>query len=206
MSGFVFDAVRFLTLSLFAASWPSPTVLGADSSSPEISFALRKLSEANVEGPDVERTYFTIGAARVFIGIPKGCEARLEDGSLVLLMKNPNLDGEVRVSRSPFATDVDMVSNALTYRDADPNRAPKGATDPLPESPALNPYPYNGWKSIGFATNYSLYGKSMRRTVAYLNLDAGAQIVVTTVAAKDISEKVEKVARQFIASWWVKAE
>jgi hypothetical protein len=177
----------------------------ADQAQPgEISFALHTLKETNVEGPDVERTYFTIGKKRIVIGQPKGCRFKNENGNLVLVLSDAGLDGEIQVSRSAFTPELDFVASALQYRDAVAKSVPKGASEIVTAPPILNFYPYNGWKSIGIKSTYSLIGRPMTRTVGYVNLEVGAQVTVTTLAASKDAEKVEKLAQQFMSSWWVK--
>jgi hypothetical protein len=82
---------------------------------------------------------------------------------------------------------------------------PGGATNIQVAQPVMNPYPFNGWKSLGFTWTYGLYGRPMVRTVSYLNLDGGVQVIITTVASQKSAEKIDKMAKQFIASWWVMA-
>ena len=83
---------------------------------------------------------------------------------------------------------------------------PQGAIHVEVQQPVLNPYPFNGWKSIGFTWTYSRYGQQMVRTVSYINLEIGTQIVVTTLAGINRAEKVDKIARQFMSSWWVMSD
>jgi hypothetical protein len=199
LSRYALVATAVATLGLLSG----PT--NADQAQPgEISFALHTLKETNVEGPDVERTYFTIGSKRIVIGQPKGCRFKNENGNLVLVLSDAGLDGEIQVSRSAFTPELEFVANALQYRDAVAKSIPKGASEIVTHPPSLNFYPYNGWKSIGIKSTYSLIGRSMTRTVGYVNLEVGAQLAVTTLAANKDTEKVEKLAQQFMSSWWVK--
>jgi hypothetical protein len=199
LSRYALLATGVVTLGLLSGQ------TNADQAQPgEISFALHTLKETNVEGPDVERTYFTIGKKRIVIGQPKGCRFKIENANLILILTDAGLDGEIHVSRSAFTPELDLVANALQYRDAAVKSIPKGASEIVPQPPILNFYPYNGWKSIGLKSTYSLYGRSMTRTVTYVNLEVGAQVVVTMLAANKDTEKVEKLAQQFMSSWWVK--
>jgi hypothetical protein len=43
----------------------------------------------------------------------------------------------------------------------------------------------------------------MVRTVTYVNIDGGVQLVVTTVAASKDAPRVMEIAREFMSSWWV---
>lgn len=174
----------------------------AESPHPDISFIVHKLKEENVEGPDMERTYFMAAGKRMVFGEPTGCRVGTEDGGFVLLLTD-GLDGEIHVSRSTFTPELDLARNALKYRSAASASVPAGATNLEVQPPTMNPYPYNGWKSLGFTWTYSLSGRSMVRTVSYINLEVGVQVVVTTLAAKSDAEKVEKIAKQFMSSWWV---
>jgi len=70
----------------------------------------------------------------------------------------------------------------------------------------MNPYPYNGWKSLGFTWNYAYYGRPMVRTVSYINLEVGVQVMVTTLSSKANAGKAAKLGRQFMSSWWVKGD
>jgi hypothetical protein len=175
----------------------------ADSESPKVSFALQTLKEENVEGPDVERTYFTVGADKISVAPPNGCQMRVEDDSLVLILSGLNLDGEIKITQSPFSPGFELTRNALKYRDDGAAALPRGAEQIQVEQPVLNPYPFNGWKSLGFTWNYAFRGRPMLRSVAYMNLEVGAQVVVTTLASKADASKVEAIAKQFIGSWWV---
>ena len=176
---------------------------GAEAATPPVSFALQTLKEENVEGPDVERTYFTVGADRIAIGKPQGCQVRVEENSLVLVLTGLGLDGEIRISQSPFTSDFDLAQNALKYRDSGASTIPRGSERIEVQSPVMNLYPFNGWKSLGFTWTYSFRGRAMNRTVGYINLEVGAQVVVTTLASRADAEKVEATAKQFISSWWV---
>lgn len=175
-----------------------------DTKPPEISFTVRKLIEENTEGPNVERTYFPAGSKKIIFGQPKGGRLSAEGDRLLILLSDAGLDGEIHVSRSPFTPDFDLAAQALQYREAASRDLPKGATNIEVQQPAMNPYPYNKWKSLGFTWTYASSGRSMVRTVSYINLEIGAQIVVTTIADKKDAEKVSKIAKQFMSSWWVK--
>jgi hypothetical protein len=192
-----------LAAGILALAFTSATARGADSTRPEISFVVHTLREENVEGPDVERTYFTVGSQRIVFGQPRNCRLNLESGDLVVLLTGAGLDGEIRVSRSSFTSESDLAGEALKYRDAASASMPRDATTIEAQPPVLNPYPYNGWKSLGFTWTYSFSGRPMTKTVSYINLETGVQIVVTTVAAKKDAEKVGKIAREFMSSWWV---
>jgi hypothetical protein len=137
-------------------------------------------------------------------GVPKGGRLTAGDGFL-LLPTEEGVNGEIHVSRSPFTPDMDLAENALQYRDAASKGVPPGATKVVVAPPAMNPYPYNGWKSLGFTWSYASYGSSTVRTVSYINLDVGVQVVVTTLAAQNDAPKIQKLAQQFMASWWVMA-
>jgi hypothetical protein len=189
------------------------TSIGVDAAelrSGEVSFTVRTLREENVEGPDVERTYFMAAGKRIAFGIPKGCLLKNEDGGLLISPavvgidgKIGRLDGEIHVSRSTFTPEWDLTADALKYRDAAAKEVPRGATEIKVQQPVLNAYPYNGWKSLAFTWTYSLYGRSMVRTVSYINLEIGVQIMVTTLAVENDAQPVDKIAKQFMSSWWV---
>ncbi|MEP6668424.1 MAG: hypothetical protein ABJF10_04685 [Chthoniobacter sp.] len=198
----LFSKTTALAVGIVALACASREARAADSQHPEISFAVQHLREENVEGPNVERTYFMAAGKRVVFGLPKGCQLSAGDGFL-LLPTEAGLDGEIRVSRSSFTPETDLAAEALTYRDAATQGLPKDATHVEAKPPVMNTYPYNGWKSMGFSWTYSAYGKPMVRTVSYINLQVGVQIVVTTLAVQSDAEKVNKLARQFISSWWV---
>jgi hypothetical protein len=169
---------------------------------PEISFVIHKSIESNSEGPDSDRTYFVAAGKRIAFGVPKGCQISGGD-SLLLLLNDLGLDGEVNVKRSSFTPDVDLAQNAIKFREAAEQGLPREATEVEALAPVMNPFPFNGWKSLGFAWSYSAFGHSQVRSVSYINLEVGVQIVVTTISAKGDAAKVEKIARQFLASWWV---
>ncbi|MDR3402835.1 MAG: hypothetical protein P4L99_10095 [Chthoniobacter sp.] len=192
-----------LATGMVALAFLSRDVCAADSPPPEISFTTHTLKEENVEGPDVARTYITAGAKRIVVGAPKDCRLTTDGGGMLILLADAGLDGEIHVRRSPFTPELDLAQNALQYRDAASQANPKDATNLEVLPPVMNPYPYNGWKSLGFTFTYSAYGRSTVRTVSYINLEFGAQIVVTTLSTKRDAEKVEKIARQFMSSWWV---
>jgi hypothetical protein len=168
----------------------------------EISFIVHKTMDVNPEGPEFARSYFTAGNQRIAFGLPKGVRLSVGDG-FILVPVEGSFDGEIHVNRSPFGTDFDLAENALKYREAGAREIPKGATDVQVQQPALDTYPFNGWKSIGFTWTYTSFGRPMVRTVNYINLDVGAQIIVTTLAAKKDAEKVDKAAKQFIGTWWM---
>lgn len=170
---------------------------------PEISFNILKTTEENVEGPDVERTYILADGKRIVFGQPKDCRITGDGNRLLILLTDAGLDGEISVTRSLFTPESDLAKDALVYRAAGASTMPRGAAGVEVQTPVLNPYPYNGWKSLGFAWNYVSGGRSMVRTVSYINLEVGAQIVVTTLASKKDAEKVEAIAKQFMSSWWV---
>ena len=158
--------------------------------------------DVSPEGPEFARTYFMAGGKRIALGVPKGVRLSVGDG-FILLPVDGRFDGEIHVTRSPFATDFDLAKNALEYREAGARETPKGATDVEVQQPVMDPYPFNGWKSLGFHWTYSSFGRPMVRTVNYINLDVGVQIVVTTLAVKKDADKVDKLAKQFIGTWWV---
>jgi hypothetical protein len=168
---------------------------------PEISFTIHRLKETNVEGPDVERTYFLAGGKRVVFGEPKDCRFTVNDGGILILPAS--LDGEIRVTRSTFTPEFDLAENALKYRDAAAKNTPRGATQIVVQQPVMNPYPYNGWKSLGFVWTYAFSGRPMTRTVSYINLEVGVQVMVTTLATVNHAEPVNKIAKQFMSAWWV---
>jgi hypothetical protein len=122
---------------------------------------------------------------------------------MVILLSDAGLDGEIQIRRSPFTPASDFITETLRYREAAVQSLPAGATGIEFQPPALHPYPYNGWKSLGFSWTYAFFGRPVVRTVSYINLEIGIQIVVTTQAAKNDAEKVGAVARQFMSSWWV---
>src|SRR5690349_9537990 len=100
---------------------------GTEASLPPITFALQTLTEENVEGPDVERTFFRIGADRIAIGKPHGTQIRVEDNSLVLVLTGLGLDGEIHIAQSPFTPSFDLVQNVLKYRDAGASTIARGS-------------------------------------------------------------------------------
>ncbi len=71
------------------------------------------------------------------------------------------------------------------------------------QQPVLDPYPYNGWKSLGFTWTYELFGRRMMRTVSYINLEIGTQLELTTIAEQKYAETVGKIAKDFMSSWWL---
>ncbi len=185
----------FLTFSTAKATEAKP-----------ISFTLRTWDDANSEGPNVKRTFFTVGKKRIAVGLPKGCRFNATEDKLALVLLDADVDGEIYVTASPFSPDVDLATNALKYRDAAQADLPRGASGVATFPPQMNVYSYNGWKSLGFTWTYVLIGRSSIRTITYLNLDVGAQVVVTTLAAGKDTEKVAKIAQQFVSSWWVMAQ
>lgn len=197
-SRFTLLASVTLALSILA---PGARAEGAPP--PEISFNVFKMKEENVEGPDVERTYFLAGSKRIVFGQPKGCTLTSAGGHLLILLTDTGLDGEIHVDRSAFTPESDLARDALLYRAAAAKDMPNGATGVEVQQPVMNPYPYNGWKSLGFTWTYASSGRSMVRTVSYINLEIGTQIVVTTLSSKKDAEQVNKIARQFMSSWWV---
>lgn len=179
---------------------------GAGAASPGISFTVHHLREANAEGPDVARTYFLAKGRRIVFAKPPGCHFGRDEGGLVILLTESDLDGEIHVGESPFTPETDLAANALQYREAASKSMPRGAERVEVQPPLLNPYPYNGWKSLGFTWSYTSAGRGMVRTTSYINLEIGLQIVVTTLAARADAEKVAKIAQQFMSSWWVMEE
>lgn len=196
-------SARLFLLSIAAISFGA-TPNRAVASPVEISFTVQKLIEENVEGPDVERSFFTAGNKRIIFGQPKDCTINTHTDGLVILLSKAGLDGEIHVSRSPFSPELDLAKNALQYRDAAAAAMPAGATAVEADPPLANTYPYNGWKSVGFTWKFSLYGRPMVRSVSYINLEVGAQVVVTTLANQRDDQKVREIAQQFMSSWWVK--
>jgi hypothetical protein len=192
-----------LVVGMMALAFPGSRAPAADLQHSDISFAVHKLHEENVEGPDVERTYFIAGGKRVVFGLPKACRLTVDSAGFLLLLTDADLDGEIHISRSGFTPEADLASEVLRYREAASMSMPKDATNIELQPPMMNPYPYNGWKSIGFSWRYSFAGRSMVRTMSYINLEMGVQVAVTTLALQRDAEKVNKIARQFMSSWWV---
>jgi len=193
--------VTILAAGLLALAGPIHEIAAQNAQRPEIAFTVHRLNEPNVEGPDVERTYFLAAGKRIVFGQPKDCHFTFNDAGFLILPTG--LDGEIQVSRSTFTPESDLAENALKYRESAAKGTPKGATQPEVQQPVMNPYPYNGWKSLGFVWTYALSGRPMTRTVNYINLEVGVQVVVTTLAAKNDAEAVNKIARQFMSGWWV---
>ncbi|HSI10615.1 MAG TPA: hypothetical protein VK961_01165 [Chthoniobacter sp.] len=158
--------------------------------------------DVNPEGPEFARTYFMAGSKRIAIGVPKGVRLSVGDG-FILLPVDDSFDGEIHVTRSSFGIDFDLAQNVLKYRETGAREMPQGATDIQVQQPVMDPYPFNGWKSLGFTWTYTSFGRPMVRSVNYINLDLGAQIVVTTLAVKNDAAKVDKIAKQFLGTWWV---
>ena len=190
-------------MAMLALAFVSSAARAADLQRPEISFTVHQLREENAEGPDMERTYFMAAGRRIVFGTPKGCRLTQDGGGLLILLADTGLDGEIHVNRSSFTPESDLAANALIYRAAASQGVPKGATNIEVKPPMMDLYPYNGWKSLGFTWTYSISGRSMVRTVSYINLKIGVQIIVTTLAEKSNAEKVGKIARDFMSSWWV---
>lgn len=190
-----------LASGLLALASPSPGAAVEGAQRPEISFTVHRLKETNVEGPDMERTYFVAGGKRIVFGEPKDCRFTVNDAGILILPAK--LDGEIRITRSTFTPEFNLTENALKYRDAADQGTPRGATQIVVQQPVLNPYPYNGWKSLGFTWTYVLAARPMMRTVSYINLEVGVQVMVTTLATVDDAEAVNKIARQFMSGWWV---
>lgn len=180
------------------AATPAPT----NRKRVDISFATHRTMDVNPEGPEFARTYFMIGPKRIAIGIPKAVRLSVGDG-FILLPSDDSFDGEIHIVRSPFDIDFDLAQNVLKYREAGERGIPRGATEVEVQQPVMNPYPFNGWKSLGFTWTYSSFGRPMVRTVNYINHDLGVQILVTTLAAKKDAEKVDKLAKQFVGTWWI---
>lgn len=168
---------------------------------PEISFVVRKFVETPAEGPDVERTYFLVGYKRVAFGMPRNC--RLLGGEDFRLTPEDGSDSEIQVTRSVFTPESNFAKEAVRYHDVAVRGLPQEVEGENPTAPVMDPYPFNGWKSMGFTWSYSLYGRSVVRNVSFINLDLGVQIMVTTVASKSDAPKIEKLAKQFLSSWWV---
>jgi len=199
----LFSRLTLPAFALLAALCVTGDAHGQDGKPPEVSFVARRVKESNVEGPDVERTYFPAGRKRIAFGQPKGCQFTFGDSSLTILLSEAGLDGEIHVSRSAFTPESDLARDALKYRDAATKEMPNGATNVEVQQPVMNPYPFNGWKSLGFTWTYAVGGRSMVRTVSYINLEIGTQVMVTTLSVKKDAEQVGKIARQFMSSWWV---
>jgi hypothetical protein len=171
---------------------------------PEVSFNVQTLKEENVEGPDVERTYFTAVGKKIVFGKPAGTEFRATDAGFLLVPTEEGVTGEIQVAVSPLTVETDLAQNALTYREAAAKNMPKGAENAEVLQPVLDTFPYNGWKSIGFTWTYSTSGRAMIRDVSFINLEVGVQVMVTTITTKEHSDKVRKLAQEFLSSWWVK--
>lgn len=197
------EKVVLLAVGAVVFFLPASSRCFAESGPREVSFIVRTMKETNIEGPDVERTYFVIAGKRVVFGTPKGCRLSVEGKDLVILPGELELDGEIRVSPSQFAPELDLAANALKYRDAAASKIPRTAVGIEVQQPVMNPFPYNGWKSLGFTWNYSLNGRALVRTVSYVNLELGIQLVVTEVAGKADAKKLSAIAQQFMRSWWV---
>lgn len=202
-SRILFSSATILVAGVLALAFTSRDACAADSQRPEISFVVHQLKEENVEGPDVERTYFMAAGNRIIFGQPEGCRLSGDGASLLILPTDAGFQGEIHVRQSPFTPESDLAADVLKYRDAASKDMPEGATNVEVQQPVMNPYPYNGWKSLGFTWTYSSYGRSMIRTVSYINLEVGVQVVVTTLAVKSDAKKVDEITRQFMRSWWV---
>jgi len=168
---------------------------------PKISFTVQKVMETPAEGPDVERSFFLIGPKRVAFGVPKGCHLQVGDG--FTLKPEDGSDGEIQVTRSPFTREMNFASEAVRYHDFAAREVPQGVEGENPAVPVMDTYPFNGWKSMGFTWSYSLYGRSVVRSVSFINVDLGVQVMVTTTASKKDAPNIEKLAAQFLSSWWV---
>ncbi len=181
---------------------PAPrAALAAGSQRGVVSFDVHKLEEENVEGPNVVRSYFTVGDRWMIFGVPKGCRLTA-DGEFMLVPTDPGVDGEIHVRRSPFPSELDLTDNAAKYGNAVSGQIPEGAQDIEVQPPQVDPYPFNGWHSLGFTCTYTFYGRSFCRTVSYINLDEGVQVVVTGESSPASAEKIGKMAHSFIGSWW----
>ena len=190
-------------LSSSVAAPPAPRAPAAALKPVTISFAVNETIEESVEGPDVKRTYFTVGDQRMAFGVPPGCHLNTGGDGFVLTFTGTGLDGEVRVNHSSFKPEFDLATNVAKYHQAAFDKVPKGATQVEEQKVEEEPFPYNGWKSLGFVWNYALYGRLMRQSVSYVNLESGAQAVVITLAAQSDADKVENSSRQFLGSWYV---
>ena len=168
---------------------------------PEISFEVHKVLETPAEGPDVERTYFLVGSKRVAFAVPRDCHFQSSDG--FALTPDGDSDAEIHVTRSPLTLDANFATEAVRYHEVAAAGLPPGVEGEKPAAPVMDTYPFNGWKSMEFTWSYSLYGRSVVRSVTFINLESGVQVMVTTVAAKNEAAKIEKLARQFLSSWWV---
>lgn len=191
-------AIGVLSMVLLSAS-----AQAAPEPAPDILFNVYPLKEENVEGPDVERTYFKAGSKRIVFGQPAGTYFRIQGSGLTVLFEDGKVTGEIHIGRSPFTSEFPLAENALKYREAGAKGTPAGASNIQVQQPVLDPYPYNGWKSLGFTWTYELFGRRMMRTVSYINLEIGTQLELTTIAEQKYAETVGKIAKDFMSSWWL---
>ena len=165
-----------------------------------------RLSSYTVEedGFRHEQTFFRHDdKTNVLVSLPVGWDRAAEPASLTLTSA-AQTDALIRLEKSPFTPDTPFKDQGLdAYRQRVLAGVPQGATEVRITGEHDEPLPVFHWKDYEFVVDYVFFGRTFRRSVVFVDLDAREQIMVTTLSPGSGYDQVRSVTFDVLRSWQV---
>jgi hypothetical protein len=137
----------------------------------------------------------------MLIDLPRGWTTTADSGSITCVAPNASA-AMIRIEKSAVAPNVAFHDNDLEqYRRRVLSGVPEGAVNTRIVAEKADPLPIFGWKDYEFTLAYDFFGQSLRRSVAFINLNPKQQITVTIVATQSDFDTVHGQGMTVMQSW-----
>ncbi len=135
------------------------------------------------------------------IDLPKGWITTAEPSSMTSVP--PDASGAViQVEKSAFTPDTPFRDAGLdVYRRRALSGVPEGAVNARIIVEKANPLPIFNWKDYEFTMAYNFFGRDLRRSVLFINVNPKQQILLTVTAEQGDYEKVYGQGLTLMQSW-----
>ena len=137
----------------------------------------------------------------MLIDLPKGWNITADPSSITSL--SPNASGAViRIEKSALTPNTPFRDTSLDlYRRRVLSGIPQGAVNTHIVAEKTDPLPIFGWKDYEFTVAYDFFGRSLRSSVVFINLNAKEQISMTVIASQNDFDKVHGQGMTVMQSW-----
>ena len=165
-----------------------------------LDFELQTVSVSE-DGFTHDRTCFRYdGDTNVMIDLPRGWS--ISANAACIGATAAVGDASIRMEKSPLTPATPWREKGLDmYRQRILGSVPQGALNVRIVQEQADPLPVFHWKDYEFVIDYDFYGRALRRSAMFVNLNAVDQILVSAVSTRDAFQPTHEAALDMLRSW-----
>ncbi len=135
------------------------------------------------------------------IDLPRGWRTTADSNSITSVP--PDVSGAViRIEKSALTPDTLFRDAGLdVYRQRVLSGIPERAVNTRIVAEKANPLPIFGWKDYEFTVVYDFFGRTLRRSVVFVDLNSKEQILMTVSAEQSDFDKIYSQGLTLMQSW-----